>query len=72
MIGSDAGPSLRGVIQGLALSRSISYRQGYGSLKRLKIILPGIDYGRDGVNLARISVLIQSARCSRSWSSKSI
>jgi hypothetical protein len=51
---------LRGVIQGLALSRSISYRQVYGSLKRLKIILPAIDYGRDGVNFAGISVLIQS------------
>jgi hypothetical protein len=51
---------LRGVIQGLALSRTNSYRQAYGSLKKLKILLPGIDYGRDGVNFAGISILIQS------------
>jgi hypothetical protein len=61
VIGSYSGPSLRGVIQGLALSRSNLSRQVYGSLKRLKVELPGVYYERDGVNYAGISVLIQSA-----------
>lgn len=60
------GPSLRAVIQNLAPSRSNLYQQVFGSLKKLKILLPGSisevgSYREAAMNFAGLSVLIQSS-----------